>query len=202
MKERMAGAGKAESRLDGADSATRAGSPQPQRRILHLPRKTPSSALAVGAPATAQAKKTPTAGQAFAAPVLASAVAPPVSAEERAAAVAWLRSLPCGDVPRPLQIGIHVALRRMLPDHIREAALSEALAPWTRSLPYLRALAADRSQRVDVAGQPVQPVTVRHREKARALLAQLESESVGVPLAQDRSGGWCDDGSAKIWNRR
>jgi sRNA-binding protein len=69
-------------------------------------------------------------------------------------------------VPRPLAVGIYHDIRRAEPK-IDDDDLRNALAAYTRSNAYLKALAARRATRVNLNGEPVAPVS-----KADAALAQ------------------------------
>jgi len=95
-------------------------------------------------------------------------------AKKMAEVIDWLRTLPCCKTVQPLAIGIHARLshlRSRTGTRISVSSLRRALKWWTAQRSYIAALAADGSQRVDVDGQIVGPVSEAHRTLARSMLA-------------------------------
>jgi ProP effector len=74
---------------------------------------------------------------------------------------------------KPLAIGIFETQIRPLPDvlKISKTALKNAIRQWTRQPDYLRALAEPDAWRYNLQGEPVEPVTLEHRNQAQARLA-------------------------------
>src|SRR5256714_6632566 len=70
-----------------------------------------------------------------------------------------------GAAVRPLKIGIDRDLQQAL--DVDPAVLRTVLGGYTRRRAYRAALAAPRAMRVDLAGQPVEPVTAAHQQWAR-----------------------------------
>jgi sRNA-binding protein len=66
---------------------------------------------------------------------------------------------------RPLKIGIDRDLQQAL--DVDPAVLRTVLGGYTRRRAYRAALAAPGAMRVDLAGQPVEPVTAAHQQWAR-----------------------------------
>jgi hypothetical protein len=66
---------------------------------------------------------------------------------------------------RPLKIGIDRDLQQAL--DVNPAVLRTVLGGYTRRRAYRAALAAPGAMRVDLAGQPVEPVTAAHQQWAR-----------------------------------
>lgn len=75
-------------------------------------------------------------------------------------------------VPVPLAIGIHRAIRAVLPE-LPSQRLCRALRHWTGKGSYQKALAAPGAVRVDLEGRPVEPVTEEQRAGAHDHLKRL-----------------------------
>jgi sRNA-binding protein len=125
-------------------------------------------------------KKRPAPAPAEAAPARSPAPAssaPEPDSEVAVAALAWLRAAypAVFTTARPLAIGVGRTLAAARPAYVAAGALKAALAGRTRRPAYLKALAAPGAHRVDLAGNPIGPVTGEHRAHAAALLEELRN---------------------------
>jgi sRNA-binding protein len=73
----------------------------------------------------------------------------------------------CG--PKPLMIGIFESIKTAAPD-LDAAEISAALAAYTRTVPYLRALTVEKAKRVNLEGEPVGVVNPPDAEYAETML--------------------------------
>ena len=87
---------------------------------------------------------------------------------------------------RPLKIGIDRDLQQALDVH--PAVLRTVLGGYTRRRAYRAALAAPGAMRVDLAGQPVEPVTAAHQQWARQG-ARPPTKPARPPGRRPRGGG-------------
>ena len=92
-------------------------------------------------------------------------------AAEAQTVIDWLASTWPHLVDRPLAVGIRQALQPHLPEHISQNALRRALSCYTGRDVYLRALAAEDSQRVALDGSTT-PVSAEHRQHAQEQLCE------------------------------
>lgn len=83
---------------------------------------------------------------------------------------------------KPLKIGIHQDLLAALPE-VSQGALRKALAHHTRRLAYLRALIRG-GDRVDLQGQPVEPVTPEQQAVAAEKLKEAQAHLQAKKAAQ------------------
>jgi sRNA-binding protein len=72
----------------------------------------------------------------------------------------------------PLALGLHGQLQARLPAELH-GELEQKLRKYCRSPWYQRAVADENSQRHDIDGRPVEPVSEAHRESARSALKYM-----------------------------
>lgn len=84
-------------------------------------------------------------------------------------------SLKAGDLMLPFALGINAILKERLKPEASAKAYVFSMQRYTRGAAYLLALAQPGSQRFDIEGQPVEPVSEEHRIRAKfAYLALRE----------------------------
>jgi ProP effector len=77
---------------------------------------------------------------------------------------------------KPLAIGIFDGVKERFPDK-SNARIGRALNRHTKSIDYLREVAAEGAIRHNLAGEPVEPVSQDHRAWAVGLLAKKEARA-------------------------
>jgi sRNA-binding protein len=87
------------------------------------------------------------------------------------------------DPPVPLPIGFRLMAAKQRPEGVSLNGLQRALHRWTNSKGYLQALAAEGSMRHDLNGNPVEPVTDKHRAVAAMQLRRRLGRNVQEGLA-------------------
>ncbi len=94
---------------------------------------------------------------------------------------AWPAVLPSdvGDPIRPLKISVREDLSALRPAGDAHAVLNRVLRRYTRSTPYLSALAAPGALRHALAGNPVEPVATAHKVPVRPI-----SEAIPSPVSR------------------
>lgn len=92
-------------------------------------------------------------------------------------------SLKAGDLMMPFALGTGAILKERLKPEASAKAYVFSMQRYTRGAAYLLALAQPGSQRFDIEGQPVEPVSEEHRIRAkfaylalRERLKQLQAE--------------------------
>lgn len=121
------------------------------RRVLSLPKKAPSEAPAPGK--WRPSGKNP----------------------ETLEAIAWLGTLPCCQMIRPLRIGIRDDLYAILPPNIKSKSLCRAMFWWVTQREYLAAASQPGAQRVGVHGEPAGAVSEREAAYSATLLQRWMS---------------------------
>lgn len=84
------------------------------------------------------------------------------------------------DKPIPVKLGFVDDVLAILPGNEHEA-LQNAMARWTRGVPYLQAILEPGSKRYDINGKPVEDVIEKHRHHARF---QIEAKQMSRARTQ------------------
>ena len=77
-----------------------------------------------------------------------------------------------GQIPKPIKIGvkeeIYNSLKKQYPDIVSRKVLTAHLAMYTASEEYLKCILVDGAMRVDLDGNPVEPISDEHKEAAKS----------------------------------